>query len=282
MITRRRFITASTAGLLQAGLAGNAGAALLSPYARRVLEKKPCGYWRLGEKVGETVVDASGNGHDGAIHGGVVPGQKGMLDHEADAAMGFDGKSGYVEIADHADFSQPTSGRGLSVEAWWRPEVLEFAGEGEDGYIHWLGKGEAGKQEWAFRFYPRKSSRPNRISAYIFNPGPGLGSGAYVEDELKPGKWLHLVATFDPGDKTNPTAGVSIYKDGKLAGSPATSPGARYRTYDVKPVPGTAPVRLGTRDLKNFLTGALDEVAIYPRVLAAREVAENYRAGKAG
>jgi hypothetical protein len=27
------------------------------------------------------------------------------------------------------------------------------------------------------------------------------------------------------------------------------------------------------------LTGALDEVAIYPRVLSAKEVLENYRAG---
>jgi hypothetical protein len=32
--------------------------------------------------------------------------------------------------------------------------------------------------------------------------------------------------------------------------------------------------------LKGFLTGGLDEVAIYPRVLTAKEVLENYHAGK--
>ena len=69
-----------------------------------------------------------------------------------------------------------------------RRDVLAFVGgEGSEGCIRWLGKGEAGKQEWAFRFYPKTSSRPNRISAHIFDPGPGLGSGAYEEGRLKLG-----------------------------------------------------------------------------------------------
>lgn len=283
--TRRKFIRASIASAFGIACANNGHAApssSASTYARRVLEKKPCGYWRLGEKAGPVIADASGGGHDGTAVGQVVFGQKGMLDREADAALVLDGKSACVEIPSHAAFSQPTSGEGFSVEAWMRPDVLEFNGEGEDGYIHWLGKGEAGQMEWAFRFYPKKSSRPNRVSAYIFNSGPGLGSGAYVEDDIKAGKWMHIVAVFDPGDKTNPKAGVSIYKDGKLAGSPATSPGALYKAYDVMPVAGSAPLRLGTRDKKSFFTGALDEAAIYPRALTAREVADNYRAGRAG
>ena len=253
-----------------------------STYARRVLEKKPCGYWRLGEKAGPVIADASGGGHDGTAQGPVTFGQKGMLDRDADTALVLDGKTACVEIPSHAAFSQPTSGAGFTVEAWMRPDVLEFSGEGEDGYIHWLGKGEAGKMEWAFRFYPKTSSRPNRVSAYIFNAGPGLGSGAYVEEEIKAGKWMHIVAVFDPGDASHAKAGVSIYKDGKLALSPATSSGALYSTYNVMPVAGDASLRLGTRDKKNFFTGALDEVAIYPRTLSAREIADNYRAGKAG
>jgi hypothetical protein len=280
---RRQFIRsclASTFSIVGAG--GLQAAPTSSTYARRVLEKKPCGYWRLGEKSGPAMVDASGGGHDGNAMGQVVFGQKGMLDREADTALVFDGKSACIEIPSHAAFSQPTSGLGFTVEAWMRPDVLEFTGEGEDGYVHWLGKGEAGKMEWAFRFYPKTSSRPNRVSAYIFNSGPGLGSGAYVEDDIKAGKWMHIVAVFDPGDATNPKAGVSIYKDGKLALSPATSPGALYKAYDVMPVAGTAPLRLGTRDKKSFFTGALDEVAIYPRALTAREIADNSRAGRAG
>lgn len=277
--TRRQFLAASSAVLVPA----SSFALDLSPYAKRVLEKKPAGYWRLGEKDGGSVADASGNNLNGTIVGSVSLGEKGVFDKEKDTAVKFDGKQGCIEIPDHPSLSQPTSGKGFTVEAWMRPDDLEFTGgEGEDGYIHWLGKGEAGRQEWALRFYPKKSSRPNRISAYIFNPGPGLGSGAYVEEHLKPGKWIHIVATFDPGDKSNPKAGVSIYKDGKLALSPAKSPGALYKAYDVVPARGSAPLRIGTRDNKTFFTGAIDEVAIYPRVLTAREIAENYRAGVAG
>lgn len=279
LISRRRF------GLLASSLlvpsAGHGAEA--SAYARRVLDKKPAGYWRLGETSGTTVADFSGNNRHGRIVGSVALGEKGIFDKEKDTTAKFDGRQGCIEIPEDPAFSQPTSGAGLTVEAWMRPDLLEFTGgEGEDGYIHWLGKGEAGQMEWALRFYPRKSSRPNRLSAYIFNPGPGLGSGAYVEEDLKPGKWVHLVATFDPGDRTNPKAGVSLYKDGKLAGSPATSPGALYKAYDIMPQHGNAPLRIGTRDMKNFLTGAIDEVAVYPRVLQAREVGENYRAGRSG
>jgi hypothetical protein len=40
------------------------------------------------------------------------------------------------------------------------------------------------------------------------------------------------------------------------------------------------PVRLGTYSSKSFLTGAWDEVAIYPHVLTLREIHEDYEAGK--
>ena len=40
---------------------------------------------------------------------------------------------------------------------------------------------------------------------------------------------------------------------------------------------GTAPVRFGTRDLGSFLNGGIDDVAIYPRVLSAEEILDNFR-----
>jgi hypothetical protein len=93
---------------------------------------------------------------------------------------------------------------------------------------------------------------------------------------LQPGQWIHVVACYDPGDANNPRAGVSIYKNGVLRSSPASSPGTLYATYNIHPAHGTAPVRLGTRDQGSFLMGGLDEVAIYPRVLSAQEVLDNY------
>lgn len=281
-ISRRKLLATGAAFALGAWQDGGWASSAVSGYARRVLDKKPVGYWRLGEKAGPTIADVSGGGHHGTVVGAFGFGEKGMLDRELDTALVFDGKTAGVEIPSHADFSQPTSGAGLTVEAWMRPDVLEFSGEGEDGYVHWLGKGETGKMEWAFRFYPKRSSRPNRVSAYVFNAGPGLGAGAYVEEDIRAGRWMHIVAVFDTGDASDPKAGVSLYKDGKLAGGPASSPGAFYKAYNVMPEAGDAPLRIGTRDKKSFFEGAVDEVAIYPRVLTAREVAENYRAGKGG
>jgi hypothetical protein len=248
-------------------------------YSQVVLKKGPVGYWRLGEPEGPTAADASGNGSDGTYFGGPAFGQPGAIANDPDTAVGF--QPPYVEIPDpdSAAFSQPTSGAGLSVEVWLRPDVLIFPGQTADTYIHWLGKGMAGRYEWGMRFYSRNTTRPNRISAYIWNPQGGEGAGAYFQDSLIPGQWIHIVACYQPGDQaTEPPAGVEIYKNGvKRLGPPSS--GTLYRTFGITPVHGTAPLRFGTRDLGSFLIGGLDEVAVYPRVLTPDEVLENYTTG---
>jgi hypothetical protein len=184
-------------------------------------------------------------------------------------------------VPDSDHFSIATSGKGLSVEVWMRPDLLDFKGEATkppDDFIHWLGKGEKGRYEWGFRFYRRRSDRPNRISAYVWNADGKLGAGAYVEDRLATGAWIHLVATYD--DPRLPNAQVRLYKDGAPSAHNA-SPGTLYKSYNIRPQHGQAPVRLGTRDLRGFLTGGLDEVAIYPRVLRAEEVLHHWRVGHA-
>jgi concanavalin A-like lectin/glucanase superfamily protein len=261
-------------------------------YSSVVLAKGPVGYWRLGETPGPTALDSSGRGYDGVYLGNPAFGQTGAIAGALDTAVGFNGPGfmDYVEIAEPADgsqaFSQPTSGVGLTVEAWMRPDVLTFTGETSDTYIHWFGKcvSGSGQCEWGFRFYSLDSpSRPNRISAYIWNPNGGEGAGAYFQDQLVPGAWMYIVAVYEPGDmNTRPPAGVHIYKNGVHRLGPP-SPGTLYRTYSIMPANGPLPVRLGTRDAAisgsgsvSYLTGGLDEVAIYPRALSADEILENY------
>src|SRR5262249_96797 len=132
------------------------------------------------------------------------------------------------------------------------------------------------------RFYSSKSKdRPNRLSAYVFNPDGGLGAGAYFQDKLTAGEWIHVVACFDPGDAGTKGAGVHIYKNGvHRAGPPSASALYNNPKGKIKAISGTAPLRLGTRNLKSFLMGGIDDVAIYPRVLTAKEILENYNAGK--
>lgn len=281
--TRREFLAAGGAAVLNlSDMTASLRPTADSDYERIVLAKKPVAYWRLGEDKGPVAADNAEGGHNGAYHGTPVFQEMGAIKGDSNTAVKLDGKGTYVEVPDHPDFSQPTSGKGLTVEVWVRPDILEFDGETDDPHIHWLGKGEPGQHEWALRFYSRRSKdRRNRISAYIFNPQGGLGAGAYFQDRLKAGEWIHVAACFDPGDADTKGAGVHIYKNGVHRLGPP-SPGALYnnRQWRIKPVHGTAPLRLGTRDLKSFLTGALDEAAIYPRVLTAAEILENYNAGK--
>ena len=204
---------------------------------------------------------------DGKYRGNVAFGEAGAFKQPTDKAVRFDGKSAFVEIPSDKAFSLPTSGKGLTVEVWMNPKVLEFKGETNDPYVFWIGKGEPGQYEWALPFYSRNSTRPNRISAYVFNRSGGLGAGAYVEEPLQPNEWIHIVACFDPGSKNNPKAGVSIYKNGVLRGSHATQKGAALTaattSFRKQAVLGS------TRDSQfhEFFAGSLDEFAIYPRVL---------------
>ncbi len=267
---------------LALGAARTLKAKTASKYEKAVLAKKPVAYWRLDEAMGPDALDSTKHGHDGTYQGTPTFQERGAIKGDANTAVKLDGNRSYIEIPNHKDFSQPTSGKGLTIEVWLRPDLLDFEGETDDPYIFWLGKGEAKQQEWGLRFYSSKSKdRPNRISAYIFNPEGGLGAGAYFQDKLTVGEWIHVVACFDPGDANTKGAGVHIYKNGVLRlGPPA--PGTLYNNpqWQIKPVHGAAPLRLGTKDRNTFLVGGLDEVAIYPRVLTAKEILGNYSAGQ--
>ena len=296
-VTRREALRMAAATGL-AGLTGGplARRAATSPnYSSVVLAKRPVGYWRLGEAAGPTAADASVNSYDGTYFGNPSFGQLGAIACDPDTAIGCNGPDSkdYVEIPDPASaaISQPTSGLGFTVEVWMRPDVLIFPGQTSEIYIHWLGKcaSGSGQCEWGLRFYSQDSpNRPNRISAYIWNPEGGEGAGAYFQDDLTNvvGTWIHIVAVYEPGDKdTLPPAGVRIYRDGVKRQGPPSS-GALYSTYGIVPVHGTLPVRLGTRDAAtsggasvSYLSGGLDEVVIYPRALADSEILENYNAG---
>jgi Concanavalin A-like lectin/glucanases superfamily len=274
-VTRRRVLH-GVGCLGLTAMARVARTARAPAYRERILAKRPIAYWPLDEPQGSSARDLA-DGAIGTYRGGVVFGQRGPLHHEH-AAVGLNGADAFVEIPNRAAFSQPTSGRGLTVEVWFRPDSLIFAGQTQDPYVHWLGKGEPGDYEWGFRFYSRNSSRPNRVSAYIWNAAPSAGgrnegAGAYFEDVLLAGAWVHVVACYDPSDARN--AGVAIYKNGMRRHGPESSRGARYSSYDIQPRPGPAPLRLGSRDQQSFLTGGLADVALYPRVLSEAEIRDN-------
>jgi hypothetical protein len=184
----------------------------------------------------------------------------------------FDGLQSYVEIADSPDFSLTTTGA-LTVSAWITPATLTFPsteGKGVDlkkAYVHWLGKGGAGRQEWVFRMYSPDNTvgRANRISFYVFNPDGNLGVGSHYQDPKNPiqaGVWIHVVGSAD-SEKTY------IFINGAFIDSD-------IYLGKIHPQRGTAPVRLGTRDFHSYFEGEIRAVRVWNRTLTEAEVAALY------
>ena len=176
----------------------------------------------------------------------------------------FDGRGGYAEVPDSQDLSVATAGQ-LSVAAWMRPDTLTFPSVEGSGYVHWMGKGEGsgaqGNQEWVFRMYSQGNSegRENRISFYVFNAEGHLGVGAYVEEPVTPGEWIHVVGVADGTD-------IHLYKDGTLKNT-------QHYSGVIRPAHGPAPLRFGTRDFHSFFRGAVAQVRVWSRALSGSEVA---------
>ncbi len=195
-----------------------------------------------------------------------------------DSTLVFDGIDDYIEIPDNPDFSVATTSQ-LSVSSWLRPDTLTFPISQSTGYIHWLGKGKPGQQEWVFRMYNEQTTdhppRPNRISFYVFNLAGGEGIGSYVQEPVTVGEWIHVVGTAD-GEVT------AIYKNGEFkdcdryTGS-GSGPCNNYPpNLWITPQRGNSPLRIGTRDLKSFFLGGIREVRIWNRALTANEVRSLY------
>lgn len=192
----------------------------------------------------------------------------------------------HIEIPNSADFSIQTNGHGLSVEAWLRPDRLHFGGESRKKYIHWLGKGDRKKMEWGFRLYSSDHpDRPRQISAYAWNPQGYLGAGSYYKgNSVQEGEWLHVVACYDHYvDPCVKLTSVQLFVNGEIAHE-SLSPGSRYFNegdWSVLPRNNDAPLRFATRSAKSnsFLSGAIDEVAIYPTVLTAQQIKCHFEVG---
>jgi Concanavalin A-like lectin/glucanases superfamily len=210
-----------------------------------------------------------------------------------DLYLKFNGRDSYIEIPSIDQYSVSTTEE-LTISVWLRPDTLDFPSvEQHTDYIHWLGKGEktgsGGNQEWALRMYnhhdPLDSpSRSNRISFYLFNPRGGLGVGSYVQVPIHRGKWIHIVGAAD-------SARTYIYKDGQYIrcdtyrGSAQGSCEIHYQAPPkqdlqlvIEPRAGSAPLRLGTKDLRSFFDGGLTRLRLWNRVLHASEISELYSA----
>jgi hypothetical protein len=219
---------------------GGAGGAVSSEYAAAVLADGPVAYWRMGEASGTTAVDATGNGHDGLLKGGVKLGEPGALNGDSDTAMYFDGTS-YVDVGDKLDFAGTAS---LSIEAWVHPQA------GKGGY---LGKGMY-DQGYKGYFIADNDSTIQWVREGAVASPPVITFTTYS----------HVVGTYDG-------LNLTLYVNGAKAGS-------KVATNPITDHPN--PFTIGQVAGWGKFVGWIDEVAVYDKALDAARIKAHYDAAK--
>src|SRR5438445_9950655 len=201
----------------------------------------PANYWRLGEGDGAAAANAAG-GPSGTYLGGVTHGVAGVTE-SSDAAAGFDGLTGYVNVPNVADSSFSS---GFTLEAWVKESTVE------------LNRGIAGK--WSF---PEGGLLLWIDDAGNYSLGVTANNANYVTTLVAPtpGVWEHIVGTWDG-------ATLHLYRNGTEIGSkPFTGPlGSPRGDFEIANYDG----------IQHDFGGTVDEVALYNRALTASEIGTQY------
>jgi len=253
-----------------------------------VLADSPVAFWAMNQAPASET-DLTGNGHTGTYQGGtpkLAPLPNG--DQSAD----FDGASQYLTVPNALGFSIPATGD-LCWEAWIRPSVLQFPHDEGSGYVDWMGKCEqfAPSCEWEARLYDTNTqespNRPNRFSAYVFNPDAGLGSGADWQPAagvIQAGNWYHVVATYttksQPVDCMNTTlypGSIEIWVNGVKWDQSSHGQTGCMSQYQVIPQIGNSAVNIGTMTTDSWFQGAIGKVAIYGHPLDQTQIENHYQ-----
>jgi hypothetical protein len=244
--------TAAQAGAYTVGVTNMAGGrlsatatlTLLTPAANTfeaaVVALGPVAYWRLNEATGTTTAEYAG-GHDGAVMRNVTMGTAGP------ASPTYPGlEAGNRAFAfDGTDAYVEASSLGLagplSVAAWVKPNA--FAAD----------RAIAGESaSWAFKL----------LGNEIRFTTPGLLDHDSVGAALVANEWQHVAVTFAPGTAD----GAKFYLNGRQLNS--TTASALNR--------GSSLFWIGKNQWGQVFDGAIDEVAVYDKILSADDLAAMY------
>ncbi len=259
-----------------------------SNYDQTILADNPVAFWDMSNPAG-TESDLAGNGHGGTYKGG-TPALTTLPN--GDRAVDFNGSSEYMTVPSSSAFSIPTTHQ-FTWEGWIRPDVLQWTKASDPygyGYVDWMGKCEdySPSCEWEARMYASVNSenRCNRVSAYVFNPGAGLGSAADWQPNcnlLQAGQWLHVVGEYQT--QTTPSSCGSAYP-GSIniwVNGVEWNPSYHYPTgcmsqYKITPQAGNSPLDIGTMAMDSWFPGAVGKVALYNYLLTPAQISAHFTA----
>jgi hypothetical protein len=210
-----------------------------------------------------------------------------------DPAAHFDGSTGYLTIPSNANLSVPTT-HSLTWEGWINADTLQFpsATSSSDGYIDWMGKcaDYSPTCEWEARMYSTTTpeSRPNRMSAYIFNPTANLGSAADwqpANNLIKASTWYYVVGEYTtlsaPSDCQNTSmypGSINVWVNGLEWNHSSHGQTGCMSQYNVIPAANSSPLNIGTMAQDTWFPGAVGKVAVYNKLLTQAQITAHYKA----
>ncbi len=208
-----------------------------------MLADAPSAVWRLAETTGPSAGDSAGT-NPGTWLGGVVLGQAGALANGDPAAL-FNGSSAHIRVANSAPLQ--LSGD-LTIEMW-----IHVA----------LGTRQTLLSKGYLREFECTLESNGALNLY---QGNGTTyQGVLSTDVIAGNAWQHIVVTRVASTKT-----ISFTVNGVSKGS---------GTYTTAIAAGTQSVVIGRSDSGGgiqYVNGRIDEIALYPSVLTASQIAAHY------
>lgn len=227
-------------------------------------------YYPLDENTGTTTADASQYQHDGTLNGtaGWYTGS-GQIGAAVDM-HGTTDSTGTGAVLVPANANLPT-GNSMTVELWAR-QASWVSNQAFASQWNYSASG-SGSGSWALQ-----TGTNNNLRVFIADSQGDAGNN-YVDTAANTwnsfNTWHHIVMTFDGSQAS--ASRVKIYLDG-----------AQLSTTMGGTIPATLQTSTGAFSIGSFpglgrsLTGAVDQVKLFNRVLSPTEVSAEYAAQAAG
>lgn len=198
-------------------------------------------YWRLGESIGTTAVDAEGVA-SGSYANSPGLGVSGLLVSESNTAVNFDGADDHVSITPVSALSMTSE---ATLEAWIKTDALQ-------GTI--------------IRRNNSYELRAQSDGSVLFRVwvGEAVQSLTSAEGKVKTGTIYHVAGTYDG-------AAMRIFLNGKEIASKAQSGSMTHNSNTLY---------IARNDFSDtYFDGVIDEVAIYDEALPEATLSQHYQSG---
>ncbi|CUR55120.1 putative PDK domain-containing protein [metagenome] len=221
-------------------------------YGKEIYRQSPWFYYRLAETSGSTATDAGPDGRNGTYSGTISRGVSGALRNSNNAAISLVGRDGFA-VSPQAP-GPPTE---FSAGIWFKTT------DNKGGRLIGYGSSSSGlSNSYDRHIYIQNDGR------LVFGVYNGVENRVTTTGSYRDGVWHQAVATLSP------TAGMKLYVDGALVGSNANTTAENFTGYWKV---GGDNVWSGASS--RYLTGSLDEAAVFQRALTPAEIAEQWRLG---